>query len=86
MKSSIALKALSPYIFAILSVGLISSGYHALPIYCGLAVVLYPVLVAMLAGANWGKLGHPPFGVSHYRAVAGTIRVYASELMPAKVG
>jgi hypothetical protein len=56
MKSSIALKALSPYIFAILSVGLISSGYHALPIYCGLAVVLYPVLVAMLAN-DWEKEG-----------------------------
>ncbi len=56
MKSSIALKALSPYIFAILSVGLISSGYNALPIYCGLAVVLYPVLVAMLAN-DWEKQG-----------------------------
>ncbi|OLF21382.1 hypothetical protein BSP75_12350 [Aeromonas sp. YN13HZO-058] len=56
MKSSIALKALSPYIFAILSVGLISSGYNALPIYCGLAVVLYPVLVAMLAN-DWERQG-----------------------------
>ncbi|MFM5450928.1 hypothetical protein ACET9A_02940 [Aeromonas veronii] len=56
MKSSIALKALSPYIFAILSVGLISSGYHALPIYCGLAIVVYPVLVAMLAD-EWEKQG-----------------------------
>ncbi len=56
MKSSIALKALSPYIFAILSVGLMSSGYHALPIYCGLAIVLYPVLVAMLAD-EWEKQG-----------------------------
>ena len=56
MKSSIAVKALSPYIFAILSVGLISSGYNALPIYCGLAVVLYPVLVAMLAN-DWEKQG-----------------------------
>ncbi|RKJ89681.1 hypothetical protein D6R50_10575 [Aeromonas veronii] len=56
MKSSIALKALSPYIFAILSVGLMSSGYHALPIYCGLAIVVYPVLVAMMAD-EWEKQG-----------------------------
>ncbi|MVG13416.1 hypothetical protein EF849_02680 [Aeromonas jandaei] len=56
MKSSIAVRALSPYIFAILSAGLISSGYNALPIYCGLAVVLYPVLVAMLAN-DWEKAG-----------------------------
>ncbi|QQB21951.1 hypothetical protein I6H43_04485 [Aeromonas jandaei] len=56
MKASIAVRALSPYIFAILSVGLISSGYNALPIYCGLAVVLYPVLVAMLAN-DWEKEG-----------------------------
>lgn len=56
MKSSIAVRALSPYIFAILSVGLISSGYHALPIYCGLAIVVYPVLVAMLAN-DWEKQG-----------------------------
>ncbi|HDO1318776.1 TPA: hypothetical protein P2R03_000191 [Aeromonas veronii] len=56
MKSSIAVKALSPYIFAILSVGLISSGYHALLIYCGLAIVVYPVLVAMLAD-EWEKQG-----------------------------
>lgn len=56
MKSSIALKALSPYIFAILSVGLMSSGYYALPIYCGLAIVVYPVLIAMLAN-EWEKQG-----------------------------
>ncbi|HGY1044189.1 TPA: hypothetical protein ACNUWH_003093, partial [Aeromonas salmonicida subsp. salmonicida] len=56
MKSSIAVKALSPYIFVILSVGLLSSGYNALPIYCGLAVVVYPVLVAMLAN-DWEKEG-----------------------------
>lgn len=56
MKSSTAVRALSPYIFAILSAGLISSGYNALPIYCGLAVVLYPVLVAMLAN-DWEKEG-----------------------------
>ncbi|WP_348686080.1 hypothetical protein [Aeromonas bestiarum] len=56
MKSSIALSALSPYLFVILSVGLLSSGYNALPIYCGLAVVVYPVLVAMLAN-DWEKEG-----------------------------
>ncbi|WP_259583844.1 hypothetical protein [Aeromonas veronii] len=33
-----------------------SSGYHALPIYCGLAIVVYPVLVAMLAD-EWEKQG-----------------------------
>ncbi len=32
------------------------------------------------------KLGHPPFGASHYRAVAGIIRVYAFELMHVKLG
>ncbi len=56
MKSSITVSALSPYIFAILSIGLLSLGYTAIPIYLGLAMIIYPVLVAMLATV-WEKEG-----------------------------
>ncbi|MFB2865289.1 hypothetical protein [Aeromonas sp. MdU4] len=54
--SSVALQALSPYLFIILTVALLSLGYIALPVYFALAMVIYPVLVATLAN-DWEQQG-----------------------------